>query len=155
MVFDSLSQQGVQSLTPLEASKRRGAVLLDVRLAEAANQLCVPAAVQVPLYQPIARFDAASIIRRAAFAFFAIAGTERNPEFLAQVARRVPNKGAELLCLCESGGSLETRAGVAKGFQSRSLKSVFLLRQAGYKNVKHVRGGSRAWQKAGLPMVEQ
>ena len=61
MVFDSLSQQGVQSLTPLEASKRRGAVLLDVRLAEAANQLCVPAAVQVPLYQPIAQLSVGKV----------------------------------------------------------------------------------------------
>ncbi len=66
--------------------------------------------------------------------------------------KRVPNTGTEVLCICESGGSLTNKPGMSLGFQSRSLKSVYLLRQAGYRNVKHVAGGVRAWQKAGLPL---
>lgn len=95
-----------------------------------------------------------AIIRRAAFAFFAIPGTERNPEWLSLVGAAVKNnKNADIICVCERGGSLQNKPGMSLGFQSRSLKAVYLLRQAGYRNVKVLEGGMYKWTAEDLPVV--
>lgn len=100
-------------------------------------------------------FDFASNIRRAAFAFFAVPGTEGDPEWLGAVERALPDKGAPVVCACERGGRLSNRAGEKLGSQSRSLKAVFLLRQAGYTDVRLLDGGVYEWRRAGLPVVEE
>jgi len=41
------------------------------------------------------------------------------------------------------------------GFQSRSLKAYHFLKQAGYRNVRHLRGGVDAWAREGLPLAEE
>ena len=40
------------------------------------------------------------------------------------------------------------------GFQSRSLKALYYLRQAGYRNVKHMTGGVAQWAADGLPLID-
>ena len=146
--------QGVQFVKPAEATKRRGAVLLDVRLTDAVSKLRIPQAGSAPLYRLIEGFSPFAVIRRAAFAFFAIPGTERNPKWLDQVnAATKDNKGAELIIVCERGGSLTNKPGMSMGFQSRSLKAVYLLRQAGFRNVKVLEGGMYGWGQADLPLV--
>ena len=152
-IYAALVKQGVSSVSPLDASKRRGAVLLDVRLSDAVAKCTVPRAVAVPLYVPIQKWDIFSNVRRLAFRFFGIAGTELNPEFLAGVeAVTKGNKNAELVVMCERGGSLENKPQMKLGFQSRSLKALFYLKRAGYRNVRHLTGGVAAWAADGLPV---
>lgn len=51
---------------------------------DCANAGFIYGAVNIPLYQPIAKWDALSIARRAGFALFGVLnGTEPNPDFLA------------------------------------------------------------------------
>jgi len=153
-MYEALVATGVSYVTPKDASNKRGAVMLDVRLEDAQAERRIPRAVSAALYRPIQGKDVFANIRRAAFAFFAIAGTERNPEWLNQVQAAVKgNKGAEIICVCERGGSLENKPGMKLGFQSRSLKAVYLLRQAGYRNVKVLDGGMYRWAREDLPMV--
>lgn len=45
-----------------------------------------------------------------------------------------------------------SRPGVPTGFQSRSLKAVYFLRNAGFSKVKHLKGGIFEWNKLGLPL---
>jgi rhodanese-related sulfurtransferase len=154
-IYEALSKQGVASISPAEAAKRRGATLLDVRLSDAVEKRSVSRAVAVPLYVPIRNWDIFSNVRRVAFAFFGIAGTELNPAFVEQVAAVTKgNKNAELVVMCERGGSLETRPQMKMGFQSRSLKALYYLRQAGYRNVRHMTGGVTAWAAEGLPVQD-
>ncbi len=47
----------------------------------------------------------------------------------------------EIQVLCEMGGSLDNKPGVTTGFQSRSLKAIYKLREAGFARLYHVRGG--------------
>jgi hypothetical protein len=154
-IYPVLVKQGVSPIKPADAAKRRGALLLDVRLSEAVAKASVPRAVAVPLYVPIQKWDVFSNVRRVAFAFFGIAGTELNPEFLSGVdAATKGNKNAELVVFCERGGSLENRPQMKLGFQSRSLKALFYLRRAGYRNVRHLTGGISAWAADGLPVED-
>ena len=154
-IYEALSKQGVASVSPAEVSKRRGAVLLDVRLSDAVAKRSVQRALSVPLYVPIQNWDVFSNVRRVAFAFFGLAGTELNPSFVDDVvAATKGNKNAELVVMCDRGGSLENRPGMKLGFQSQSLKALYYLRQAGYKNVRHMTGGITAWAADGLPVQD-
>ena len=152
---------GVESLPPAEALRRtaasplffiKPAKLLDIRLPSASDAEGLPGALRAPLYKLIERFDVFSLIRKAAFAFFAVDGTERNPEWLPDLAKSV-DKSQELIVFCERGGKLVGGSGDKFGFSSRSLKAVYLLREAGFTNVKHLEGGVYAWKRAGLPTV--
>ena len=154
-IYEALAKQGVPAISPAEASKRRGALLLDVRLSDAVAKRSIPRAVPIPLYVPIRNWDVFSNVRRVAFAFFGLAGTELSPTFVADVAVATKgNKNAELVVMCERGGSLENRPGMKSGFQSRSLKALYYLRQAGYRNVRHLTGGVTAWAADGLPVQD-
>lgn len=52
------------------------------------------------------------------------------------------------------GGSLETKPGVLTGFQSRSLKAIYKLREAGFTRLYHVQGGLIDWNVAKLPTTQ-
>lgn len=62
--------------------------------------------------------------------------------------------GKEIILLCENGGSLQNKPGTQWGFQSRSLKAYYFLKQAGAGNAKlfHMQGGIAQWQRDKLPM---
>lgn len=66
------------------------AVLLDVRLNNKYEASHAEGSLSGPLYLPIQKWDAASIIRRAGFAFFGIYGTELNTAFAEEVQQRLP-----------------------------------------------------------------
>lgn len=89
-------------------------------------------------------------MRRLAFAFFGIPGTERNPSWLSTVEETI-SKDQEVVVMCELGGTLEKKVGMDTGFQSRSLKAVHFLQQAGYQNVLHLKGGFPEWVREELP----
>eukprot|EP00198_Chlamydomonas_reinhardtii_P014419 XP_001703756.1 predicted protein [Chlamydomonas reinhardtii] len=140
-----VARGGVKTVTPQEAAKRAksGAVLLDVRLADKAAARAALPSLNLPLYRPITGSGLAANIRRVGFAFFGIFGTELNPNFVAEVAAKIP-KNKEVIVLCESGGTLENKPGTQFGFQSRSLKAVYYLTMAGYTNVAHMKACVRA-----------
>jgi hypothetical protein len=54
-----------------------------------------------------------------------------------------PNPAAlppsKVIVICETGGSMENKPGTSFGFQSRSLKAVYYLQQAGFTRVLHLR----------------
>lgn len=95
-------------------------------------------------------WDPASTARRAAFTFFGIPGTERNPFWLDEVKDKIP-KDQEIVVMCEMGGSLEKKLGLETGFQSRSLKAIHFLQKAGYKQIYHMKGGINEWIRENLP----
>ncbi|GIL57869.1 hypothetical protein Vafri_13094 [Volvox africanus] len=150
-----LAAKGVKTVTAAEAyaKAKKGAVILDVRLADSYARRAATPSVNVPLYQPIADWDFASIIRRAGFAFFGIFGTELNENFIAEVAAKVP-KNKEVIVMCETGGTIDNKPGTQFGFQSRSLKALYYLQQAGYGKVLHMKGGLGDWQRGGLPLTD-
>lgn len=147
-----VSKGGVRTVSAREAydKTRRGAVLVDVRLADKYDKGHPQGAVNVPLYKPIQNWDIASNIRRAGFAFFGIFGTELNMDFAEDALAAVP-KNKDLYVICEMGGTLQNKPGVNTGFQSRSLKAIYLLQQAGYNRLYHVKGGLIDWGTQGLP----
>ncbi|KAJ9525053.1 hypothetical protein QJQ45_017388, partial [Haematococcus lacustris] len=152
VMLPALRASGLRSVSPAEASKRsRTSVLLDVRPADKVQELAAAQAVNVPLYIPIQNWDPLSIIRRIGFAFFGVAGTELNPDFVSEVQALVP-RGREVMVMCESGGSIGEKTGAPLGFQSRSLKAVYYLQQAGVAKVVHVEGGLGQWLREGLPV---
>ena len=84
--------------------------------------------------------------------FFGIYGTELSKTFAAEALARIP-ANRDVVLICENGGSLETKPGVAFGFQSRSLKAAYFLRQAGMTNkISVVKGGVAQWVSDGLPL---
>lgn len=87
------AQGGVNGVTAEEAYKQTSngrAVLLDVRMERKYNQGHPVNALNVPLYNPIQKWDIPSIIRRAGFAFFGIYGTELNRAFATQALEALP-----------------------------------------------------------------
>lgn len=152
-IFAQLTEEGVDGVSVEEAARLIAAssdvVLLDVRPADDFDAVRAPGAVNVPLYIPIQKWDAPSVIRRAAFAFFGIAGTEPNPSFDSDALAALEGKRRALV-VCATGGSLTAKEGAAWGFSSRSLKAIWRLRNAGARvQLNHVRGGMREWIKGG------
>lgn len=61
--------------------------------------------------------------------------------------------GTEIIVTCDTGGSLEPKLGAETGFQSQSLKAAYFLKKAGYRNVKHLRGGIAQYRRSVGPLV--
>ncbi|KAF5837089.1 hypothetical protein DUNSADRAFT_4870, partial [Dunaliella salina] len=155
-ILPALRSASFRSITPEAAcsrAKKRQAVLIDVRLPAKFDEIRAKSSMNVPLYIPIQNWDAASIIRRAGFASFGVYGTELNPNFVEEVKEE--SKGRELMVICESGGSIEAKAGNDKGFQSRSLKAIYYLLQGGVSSnkISHVSGGLSRWTREDLPIA--
>mmetsp|Transcript_4959 Transcript_4959/g.8638 ORF Transcript_4959/g.8638 Transcript_4959/m.8638 type:complete len:262 (-) Transcript_4959:85-870(-) len=155
-ILPALRKQGVRNVTPSEAySKARSAVLVDVRTPEKFNnQAAAARSINVPLYIDIQDWDVASIVRRLGFFLFGVAGTELNPNFIEQVQAAVP-KGREIMVICEMGGSVDAKPGNISGNQSRSLKAIYLLQEAGQSKVCLVQGGLSQWIRDGLPTMDE
>lgn len=155
-IYKTLQSTGVKQIDAKEAyakSKSGGAALVDVRLVNKYESSHAAGALSIPLYNPIQSWDLPSTIRRAGFAFFGIYGTELNTSFADDVLSRIP-KGKQVIVICENGGTLENKSGTKYGFQSRSLKAIYYLQQAGFKNVSYVKGGIAQWARDKLPMAD-
>ena len=55
-----------------------------------------------------------------------------------KIAKKVPDKNANIIIYCKSGG--------------RGSLATYTLGQMGYKSVKNMAGGWKAWTKAGYPI---
>ena len=152
-IYAKLVQRGVKTIDSAKAAsmQKRGAVVLDVRMAAAYERGAIEGSVSAPLYRPIQGWDPASVARRAAFAFFGINNSERMPDWDQVVAGSVKGKGQDIIVCCEMGGNLTAKKGAMYGFQSRSLKAVHFLQELGYKKVFHLDGGVPQAVRDGLP----
>eukprot|EP01026_Neomeris_dumetosa_P048426 TRINITY_DN4191_c0_g2_i5.p3 TRINITY_DN4191_c0_g2~~TRINITY_DN4191_c0_g2_i5.p3 ORF type:complete len:105 (-),score=10.66 TRINITY_DN4191_c0_g2_i5:110-424(-) len=94
---------------------------------------------------------------------FAMTATERNTDFLAEM-ERLKKKGDKIIVMCAIGGTLKDTLdyfGKKSGYkdpdrqfgrESRSLKAIYELVMAGYKNVVHLDGGFQQWKYEGFPI---
>ena len=102
-----------------ELAEKNGYQYLDVRTPEEFGESHPEGAMNVPVM------------------FKGAMGMSPNPDFIAQVESKFPDKDAALVVGCLSG--------------KRSEMAVNQLMDAKYTNVVNVTGGFMAWQGAGLP----
>eukprot|EP00850_Spirogloea_muscicola_P016612 SM000136S00158 [mRNA] locus=s136:61659:63738:- [translate_table: standard] len=168
-IHRQLTAEGLPSMDVQEANrlvKAGKATLLDVREERDFNDVYAEGSYSAPLFRQIQGNDTKAFLRRVGYALLTnFAGTERNPDFIAQALQAVGgNKQKQVLVMCGRGGTLETivrKEGLKKkefkdpermfGIQSRSLKAIWELRQAGFKNIVHVTGGLNQWMHKKLP----
>uniref|UniRef100_A0A7I4DUX8 Rhodanese domain-containing protein n=1 Tax=Physcomitrium patens TaxID=3218 RepID=A0A7I4DUX8_PHYPA len=91
---------------------------------------------------------------------------ERNPDFVAAATEAVGgDKTKQVIVYCSIGGTLQTfverKGPKAKkyndperlfGRQSRSLKAIYELQEAGFTNVVHMKEGLNQWRHLDLPL---
>eukprot|EP01023_Acetabularia_acetabulum_P003108 TRINITY_DN1132_c0_g1_i1.p1 TRINITY_DN1132_c0_g1~~TRINITY_DN1132_c0_g1_i1.p1 ORF type:complete len:291 (+),score=28.80 TRINITY_DN1132_c0_g1_i1:2-874(+) len=128
------------------------AAIVDVRLSRKFENGGIDGSVNIPLYQPISGMGIAPNVRRVGFAFFGIFGTERNLQFIEDMMQKF-GQNEEIIIVCESGGSLQTKPGVDTGFQSQSLKAVYELQKSGFSKIIHMKGGLGEWNREVEPLV--
>eukprot|EP00212_Chloropicon_laureae_P002692 CAMPEP_0197485130 /NCGR_PEP_ID=MMETSP1311-20131121/123_1 /TAXON_ID=464262 /ORGANISM="Genus nov. species nov., Strain RCC856" /LENGTH=239 /DNA_ID=CAMNT_0043027787 /DNA_START=117 /DNA_END=836 /DNA_ORIENTATION=- len=130
----------------IKALQARGAKVIDVRPPTEFVYGYLEDSINVPLYRLIEGFSTQQVLRKAGYAFFGIAnGTERNPDFEEEVLRAVPDKDAEIIVLCNTGGTLEESINFKFGKQSRSLMAAYEMVGLGYTKVRFLEGGFMAW----------
>lgn len=168
VMYTYLTQKGMKSCNIDQAyaeSKKKNVVLLDVRLAKDFAKQRAEGAVNVPLFRITAGDDKWDKIKRVVMAGLFMNATERDPDFVENVRKIAPNKNTKIIVMCSIGGTLETVIKVAStgkvnkndldrtyGRESRSLKAVYELKRAGYKNIVHMEGGLSDWRFNGLPL---
>ena len=148
---EELLEFGVRSIEPAEANRmvaEEGYTLVDIRTAPEYEKIHAKGAVSAPLYRPITNWDARSIARRAAFAFFGVFnGTEESPTFLDDCRSSLDGKNAKVILYCGIGGSMTPTTNLAQGMQSRSLIACSELINSGYTDVLHMIDGMLGWEK--------
>ena len=148
---EELLDFGVRSIEPAEANRmvaEEGYTLVDIRTAPEYEKIHAKGAVSAPLYRPITNWDARSIARRAAFAFFGVFnGTEESPTFLDDCRSSLDGKSAKVILYCGIGGSMTPTTNLAQGMQSRSLIACSELINSGYTDVLHMVDGMLGWEK--------
>ena len=80
-----LHEHDVTMIRPQEVSfcTEKGMVLVDIRTEMQFVEGFIEGAVNVPLYQPIRKWDAYNVLRRMGYAAFGVMnGTEPNPNFV-------------------------------------------------------------------------
>ena len=146
-----LQEAGVRSVSPQEAAamcRDEGYTLLDIRTAPEYEKTHAGGALSAPLYRPITNWDARSVARRAAFAFFGVFnGTEESPTFLDDAAAAIGDNRSKVIVYCGIGGSMTPTVNLAQGMQSRSLIACSELIGDGYKDVVHMLEGMYGWEK--------
>ena len=141
---------GVKSVEPEVALEMQGNgySILDIRTGPEYEDTHAAGAVSAPLYRPITNWDARSIARRAAFAFFGVFnGTEESPTFLDDAEEALEGKKSKVIVYCGVGGSMVPTTNLAEGMQSRSLIACSELVNAGYTDVCHMLNGIYGWDK--------
>lgn len=145
---------------------KKGAVLLDVRLAADFENQHARGAENVPLFRITAGNSSWDNVKRVVMAGLNMKATERDPDFIENVNALVKkNKRKKIIVMCNIGGTLDTVIRVAStgkltktdkdrsfGRESRSLKACYELLRAGYTNVVHLEGGLSEWRYKGYPL---
>ncbi|KAI8108914.1 hypothetical protein M9435_005331 [Picochlorum sp. BPE23] len=148
------------------AEMKKGALLLDVRLAMDFENQHAQGAENVPLFRITAGNSSWDNVKRVVMAGLNMKATERDPDFIENVNALVKNnKRRKIIVMCNIGGTLDTVIKVAStgkltktdkdrsfGRESRSLKACYELLRAGYKNVVHLEGGLSEWRYKGYPL---
>lgn len=171
-VHRKLTERNLKSLECKEAydlSFSDKVVLIDVREAEEFEKVHAEKARCAPLFRLIQGNDLKANMRRLGYALITnFAGTERNPDFISLALEATGgDKNKKIVVMCNIGGTLLTyveRKGLkAKKFadpermfgrQSRSLKAIYELQEAGFTNVYHLKDGLYEWMHQGLPTAE-
>lgn len=169
-VHRTLTERNLKSIGCKEAynrAKLNRAILIDVRESQDFEKVHAEGACNAPLFRLIQGNSFKANMRRLGYAFLTdFAGTERNPEFINQAMEAVGgDKRKAVVVMCQIGGTLLTyvERGGAKykkfadperkfGRQSRSLKAIYELQEAGFKNVLHVKDGLNQWIHEGFPI---
>eukprot|EP00210_Caulerpa_lentillifera_P001801 g1731.t1 len=140
----------------------QGYILLDVRLAKDFDKAHAKGAINVPLFRPVTRDDAWNQVKKIVSALMVMTPTERNPDFVKDVANAVPEK-SKIIVMCNRGGTLETviRTTGAKpkeckdpdrafGRETRSLKAIYELFQDDFTDLFYAEGGIGQWIYDGM-----
>ncbi|KAK3250866.1 hypothetical protein CYMTET_39778 [Cymbomonas tetramitiformis] len=166
VVHSELMDRNLQSIDGSKAlqMQKKGAIVVDVREAKQFEQCHIDGAINVPMFQPVQGNSTFDNLKRLAMAAFAMQATERNPNFREEALAALP-KGKKLIVACATGGTLQTvikrtTPGKEKeyadpersfGKESRSLKGIFELYEAGFKDITHLEGGLNQWRYEDLP----
>lgn len=165
----TLEDAHVRPIAPVnarEAHENGTCVLVDVRPWEEYRGGWAQGAHNVPLFRRIQGWEPDKVARRAAFlAFGVLQGTEENPHFLKQAEEAIQNTQGQtdlidmemevvLMCLGGTWPRLDATmdTSVRNGKITRSLQAAYTLVEAGFKRVRVLDGGVRAWYEAGLDM---
>lgn len=164
-----LTERGLPDVDCQEAFDRISsgkAIAIDIRQPDEYSEVHVQGAKSAPLFRLIEGNDTKSNLRRLGYALITdFRGTERNPEFVAAATAAVGgDKSKQVIVYCSIGGTLvtfvERKGPKAKKFndperlfgrQSRSLKAIYELQQAGFTNVVHMKDGLNQWLHLDLP----
>lgn len=165
-----LTERGLPDVDCTEAKDRvesKKAILVDVREGQEYENCHAKGAQSAPLFRLIQGNDTKANLRRLGYALITdFSGTERNPEFVAMAEAAVGgDKKKQIIVYCSVGGTLQTfverKGPKAKkyndperlfGRQSRSLKAIYELQQAGFTNVVHLKGGFNDWLHLDYPV---
>lgn len=165
-----LTERGLQDVDCKEAYERissRKAIAIDIRQADEYANVHAKGAKSAPLFRLIEGNDTKSNLRRLGYALITdFRGTERNPDFVeAAIAAVGGEKSKQVIVYCSIGGTLKTfverKGPKAKKFndperlfgrQSRSLKAIYELQEAGFTDVVHMKDGLNEWMHLDLPI---
>lgn len=166
-----LVSKKLKSIDEEEALKlmKKGAVLIDVRLAKAYTAQHAKGAISVPMYQITPGNATMDKVKRFVMASLAMDATERIVEFPQNVEKAVGSKRKKIIVMCDLGGTLDTVVKVERsgkvnendpdrafGRETRSLKACYELLKYGFseKDVYHLKGGLGTWRYNGFPLEE-
>ena len=93
-MFDYLVRRGLKQLDSAEAAAaaKRGAVLVDVRLAGDYEQEHIAGSISVPMFRRTAGSGNWDKVKRVAMTLLAMESTERNPDFAEDMKKTIGNK---------------------------------------------------------------
>lgn len=168
VMWDYLKRKGLRTVSNVEARAlvAKGAVLLDVRLADEYKRQHAEGSINVSMFRLTQGTGPWDTVKKVVMASIAQKATEREPAFAANVERVVGGKRKKIVVMCSSGGTLSTIARVERsgkqandpdkqfGRETRSLKACYELMQAGFSDVLHMDGGLSGWRFDNLPTVE-
>eukprot|EP00466_Bigelowiella_natans_P001480 jgi/Bigna1/89643/estExt_fgenesh1_pg.C_530017 len=164
-IFQVLKQKGLESLPTSEVEQlleEHKVTVVDVRMKDQYAQNHIKGSINVPMFRDSTGDGVWDNIKRVVNAALMLRSTERDPEFPQKVLEAVGGeKDRPLVLYCGMGGSMETKIESNKkrykdkgyedvdksfGRESRSLKACFELINAGFSDVKHLKGGFSTWK---------
>eukprot|EP00471_Norrisiella_sphaerica_P005364 CAMPEP_0184482076 /NCGR_PEP_ID=MMETSP0113_2-20130426/3650_1 /TAXON_ID=91329 /ORGANISM="Norrisiella sphaerica, Strain BC52" /LENGTH=268 /DNA_ID=CAMNT_0026861605 /DNA_START=228 /DNA_END=1032 /DNA_ORIENTATION=+ len=169
-IFQVLKQNGLESLPTEKVEDLLAggkATVIDVRMTDQFEAGHIKGSVNVPMYRDSTGNGFWDNAKRIVNAALLIRSTERDPDFPDKVAEVIKDKSKPVILYCGMGGSMETKIQSQKemyakngfedvdksfGRESRSLKACFELLNAGFTNVKHLKGGFSTWKYEKRPV---
>lgn len=167
VVHTVLTEAKLRSVPASEAAEMQsqGWTLLDVRLETEYEQQHAAGAVNAPFYRYVQGDSSWDNLKRLAMGAFAMKATERNPAFVDAALSKL-QRDQKVIVYCAIGGTLDTNVSYRRdkklyadperafGRESRSLKAVYELLQAGWSpsNILHLEGGIQQWRYQGFDL---